>query len=103
MLCRLSVRRIVHERDDQTEYILRVAGEHTLGSAGQLGVDQKTFSSGTRFLEFLRVLGLPEETIRRADEAAQQPPGALRFVDFARNEQLAFDVLEKAELDLFSD
>jgi hypothetical protein len=60
MLCRLSVRRIVHQREDQTEYVLRVAGEHTLGSAGTLGSDEKTFSTLEQLLGFLHTLGVSQ-------------------------------------------
>jgi hypothetical protein len=102
MLCRLSVRRIVPTRENQTEYVLRVAGEHTLGSAGALGVDQKAFPSLHEFVDFLRNLGVSEETILQAEQSTLKPASALRFITFAENEQLAFDRIQDADLDPFS-
>jgi len=60
MLCRLAVRRIVSSDEDETEYVLRVAGEPILGSAGALGSDQRTFSGQDEFVACLRSLSVAD-------------------------------------------
>jgi hypothetical protein len=103
MLCRLAVRRIVHPDGNLTEYVLRVAGAPTLGSAGTLGSDEKTFSEHQEVLSCLRSLGVSDRAIAQFEAAARQPPSALRFVGFADTEQIAFDRLQDAEFDIFID
>ena len=103
MLCRLALRRNIHQGEDQTEYVLRVAAEHTLGSAGMLGSDEKIFSSEQELVRCLRALGVSEKTISKAEDATRQPASAVRFIGFAENEQLAFSRIQDAEFDLFDE
>ena len=85
----------------QTEYILRVAGQQTLGSSGTIGSDQKTFSSEQELVGCLRALGVSEGTILRAEGSARAPASILRFIGFAVDEQLPFSHIEDADFHLF--
>lgn len=101
MLCRLAVRRLLHPKEDKAEYLLRVAGKHTLGTAGDLGSDEKSFASGQDLAAFLRSLRLPEETITKAESVLGQPASSAQFVPFAYNMQISLALLQDADLDLF--
>ena len=103
MLCRLAVCRLVHQRSDRTDYVLRVAASPTLGSAGNLGSDERTFSAVDEMARCLRFLGVSEATITSSEAAVKQPTSALRFVTFADAEQVPFDRLQDADFDIFSD
>ena len=103
MLCRLAVRRIVSSDEDQTEYVLRVAGEPILGSAGTLGSAERTFSGPDEVVACLRSLGVSEPTLTQFTMTAEQPASAFRFVVFAEREHIAFERLQDADLDIFID
>jgi len=103
MLCRLAVRRIVSSDEDETEYVLRVSGEPILGSAGAFGSDERTFSGQNEMVACLRSLGVSEPTLKQFTVSAQQPASAFRFVVFAEKEQIAFERLQDADLDIFID
>jgi hypothetical protein len=103
MLCRLAVRRIVSSDEDQTEYVLRVAGEPILGSAGALGSDERSFLGQDELLACLRFLGVSEPTLKQFTVTAQQPASAFRFVVFAEKEHIGFERLQDADLDIFID
>jgi hypothetical protein len=103
MLCRLAVRRIVSSDEDRTEYVLRVAGEPILGSAGALGSDERTFSRQDDVVACLRSLGVSDPTLKQFTMTAQQPASVFRFVVFAEKEHIAFERLQDADLDIFID
>ncbi len=101
MLCRLAVRRMLHSEEERAEYVLRVTGEHTLGTAGGFGSDEKSFGCGEDLIAFLRSLGLSEETTAKAQAALEQPAAGSQFIPFAYNMQISFARLQEADLDLF--
>ena len=103
MLCRLALRRVIHLDENQTEYVLRVAGEHALGSAGNLGTDERSFSTEKEFVLCLRSLGVSDATVSKAEVTARLPASAKRFVGFADCEQIAFTRLQDANFDVFAD
>ena len=92
---------MVNLETDRAEYILRVAGQHTLGDSGTIGSDQKTFSSEKQLVECLRALGVSEKSILRAEASARDPASALRFTGFALDEESPFGLIQDAAFDLF--
>jgi hypothetical protein len=103
MLCRLAVRRVVSSDDTQAEYVLRVAGEPMLGSAGTLRSDERTFSGQDELEACLRSLGVSDQTLTQFEVTARQPASSVRFVVLAEREQIAFERLQDADFDIFID
>lgn len=101
MLCRLAVRRLIQPKEDRVEYILRLAGEHTLGTAGNFGSDERSFACRQDLAAFLQSLGLSEEIVTKAEGALEQSASGSQFVNFAYNMQISFVLLQNADLDLF--
>ena len=103
MLCRLAVRRVVSFDEDQTEYVLRVAGEQIFGTAGAFGSDERSFSGQNGLLARLCSLGVSGPTLKQFNVTAEQPASAFRFVAFAEKEHFAFERQQDADFDIFSD
>lgn len=78
-----------------------MAGQHTLGSSGTIGSDQKTFSSEQELVDCLRALGVSEGSVFRAQVSAGDPASILRFIGVAVDEQIPFDRIQDAAFDLF--
>lgn len=71
---------MLRSEEERAEYVLRVAEEHTLGTAGDFGSDERSFGCGQDLEAFLRSLGLSEETIAKAQAALEQPAAGSQFI-----------------------
>lgn len=101
VLCRLAIRRISQPDSRNPLLVLRVAGQHTLGSAGTLGSDQKSFSSSHELLRAMTGLGIEGQVLAAAEIVMQSPEHLLRFVTVGDGVQIPFARLQDLGLDLF--
>ena len=96
MLCTLAVRLV-----QDGSYVLRVRGRTALGPSGTGGRDEKTYPTAEDLLAELRAFGLGPGVISAAARLLSDPEVRKRFINFADNVQISFDMLERSELYLF--
>lgn len=96
MLCTLAVHII-----QDGSCMLRVSGSTALGPSRTGGRDTKQYPSADALLSGLRDLKLDDETCRAAAEQMLHPEVRDRFLTFAKDVQIPFEMLETADIYLF--
>jgi hypothetical protein len=96
MLCNLAVRLV-----QDGSCMLRVGGRTALGPSGTGGRDVKSYPAADALLCELMALGLDPEVISAAVCVMSDPETRDRFINFADEVQISFDMLERAEIYLF--
>jgi hypothetical protein len=96
MLCNLAIRLV-----QDGSYMLRVSGRTALGPSGTGGQGQKNYPAADALLSELKVFGLGPDVTSAAACVMSDPEARNRFINFADNVQILFDVLERAEIYLF--
>jgi hypothetical protein len=81
--------------------MLRVSGRTALGPSGTGGRDAKRYPAAQALLSELRALGLGPDVANGAASAMSNPEARDRFINFADDVQISFDLLEQAEIYLF--
>ena len=95
MLCDLAV----HLNREGT-YMLRVSGSAATGPSETGGRDVKHYANAGALLSDLRALGLTDDVTTAAARALVNPETRKRFIGFAKNVQIPFDALERADIHL---
>jgi len=93
MLCSLAV----HLTREGT-YMLRVSGNTSVGKSGTGGRDAKHYPTADALLGELKGLGLSEDVAIAAAHELDNPETRKRFIKFAENVQIPFDLLEGTEI-----
>jgi hypothetical protein len=96
MLCNLAVRLV-----QDGSYMLSVRGRTALGPSGTGGQDVKSYPAADALLSDLKAFGLGPEVVSAAVCVMSDPEARDRFINFADEVQISFDVLERAEIYLF--
>lgn len=96
MLCTLAVQ-ITREGS----YMLRIAGSTASGPSGEGGRDSKHYSTADALFVDLHAFGLGSEVVTAAARELKNPEARKRFLKFAENVQIPFDLLERADIHLF--
>ena len=96
MLCNLAVHLT---REDAC--MLRVSGVTAVGPSELGGRDEKHYSTAEALLRELDAFGLNHDVAAAAVRELASPEARMRFVKFAENVQISFDMLERAEIYLF--
>jgi len=96
MLCSLAV-----HRTRESTYMLRVSGNTSVGPSGTGGRDAKHYPSADALLSELRILGLSPDIEIAAARELENPETRKRFINFAKNVQIPFELLERADIYLF--
>ncbi len=81
--------------------MLRVSGRTALGPSGTGGRDVKCYPAGHALLSELETFGLGLGVVSAAARVMSDPEARDRFINFADEVQISFDILERAEIYLF--
>jgi len=81
--------------------MLRVSGRTALGPTGTGGRDVKHYPDADALLSELEAFGLGPDVASAAACVMSDPEVGNRFINFADDVQILFDVLEGAEIYLF--
>jgi hypothetical protein len=96
MLCDLAV----HVMKDGS-HLLRVSGRTAQGPSGTGGRDTKFYGGPEDVLRDLDEMGVSSDGLAAASQALSIVDVHHRFIKFAENVQIPFEMLEKAGIDLF--
>jgi hypothetical protein len=96
MLCKLALR-----LNQDGSYMLRVSGRTALGPSGTGGRDAKHYPAADALLSDLKALGLGRDVVSAAARVLRDPEARLRFINFAEDVHISFEMLERAEIYLF--
>jgi hypothetical protein len=96
MLCNLAVR-LAHAGS----CMLRVSGRTVLGPSGTGGRDVKCYPAANALLSELKAFGLGPDVVSAAACVMSAPEARNRFINFADNVQISFEILEAAGIYLF--
>jgi hypothetical protein len=81
--------------------MLRLSGKTALGPSGTGGQDVKCYPAAHALLSELKTFGLGPAVVSAASCVMSDPEARDRFINFADEVQISFDVLERAEIYLF--
>ena len=96
MLCSLAV----HLTREGT-YMLRASGNTSVGKSGTGGRDAKHYPSADALLSELETLGLSQDVAVAAAHELENPDARKRFIKFAENVQIPYELLERTDIYLF--
>ena len=96
MLCNLAVRLV-----QDGSCMLRASGKTALGPSGTGGRAVKHYPDAGALLSELKALGLDPGVASAATRVISNPEARKRFITFADDVQISFDMLEGAEIYLF--
>ena len=96
MLCNLAVRLV-----QDGSCMLRLSGKTALGPSGTGGQDVKCYPAAHALLSELKTFGLGPAVVSAASCVMSDPEARDRFINFADEVQISFDILERAEIYLF--
>jgi hypothetical protein len=96
MLCTLAIHLV-----QSGSCKLRVTGRTALGPSSTGGRDVKSYPNTADLLNGLEALGLGPDIVDAAVCIMSDPELRDRFINFADNVQISFDMLERAEIYLF--
>lgn len=101
MLCSLAVRRVREPDGNGFSFVLRLTGKRTLGSAGTVGSDERSFSTQAELVLAMRALAVAEDVIVKAEEIMAMEAFTRRHVIVSADVQIPFSSLEECGYDLF--
>jgi len=81
--------------------MLRVSGSTALGPSGTGGRDGKHYATVDALFSELQAFGLGQDVTTAAGRESMNPKARKRFVTFAENVQIPFELLEQADIYLF--
>ena len=81
--------------------MLRVSGRTALGSSGTGGRAIKCYPAANALLSELKTFGFGPGVVNLAAGVMSDPESRNRFIKFADDVQISFDMLERAEIYLF--
>ena len=96
MLCNLAVRVV-----QDGSCMLRVSGRAALGPSGVGGRDAKYYATADALLSELKTFGLGPGVVSAAARVISDSEARNRFINFADDVQISFDMLERSEIYLF--
>jgi len=96
MLCDLAV-----HLTREGSYVLRVSGNTSVGASGTGGRDAKHYATADALLNELKTLGRSEDLGIAAARELGNPESRKRFIKFAENVQIPFELMERADIYLF--
>lgn len=96
MICTLAI-----HLTREGSYTLRVSGNTSSGSSGAGGRDVKHYPTAEALFGELTGFGLGLDVIEAAARELENPESRRRFLKFAVDVQVPFDVLERADIHLF--
>jgi hypothetical protein len=97
MLCSLAV-----HLTREGSYMLRVSGNTSVGPSGTGGRDAKHYPTADALINELKTLGLSDDVRISAARELENPETRKRFVKFAENVQIPFELLERVDIYLSS-
>ncbi len=101
MLCNLALCRRPQPDENGCLFVLRIAGKHTLGSAGQSINDERAFSSQAELMETLQRLNVPADVIAVAAACMEADARTNRFAPIGSDIQIPFPLLEELGFDVY--
>jgi hypothetical protein len=81
--------------------MLRASGRTALGPSGTGGRDVKHYPDAGALFSELKALGLGPDVVSAVTRVISDPEARKRFITFADDVQISFDMLERAEIYLF--